>query len=201
MTKEIVVSLYRPFYNFFPSFKLGEIPFNLIIFALILLVSGILFHILRSQYSQKHITFMNTMIGISFILFGLISFGQTWIQADELSSDYRKINIKTTSKTYEFFFPDIYPFIEKCNKAIKSDFNEGTIVTNFDSQELRLYILKYFLYPKVDLIKKEKSNPRYLIVFRTGSAENFVPDNYKIIVQEGSFKILAIKTSEHDNGI
>ncbi len=69
----------------------------------------------------------------------------------------------------------------------------GKLITDLNVQTtLEPYILKYFLYPHVDLLA-ETVSAECLIVFRKNNPEQSVPDNYRIVGQFDEQSLIAVK--------
>ena len=104
----------------------------------------------------------------------------------------KRFSNQTIGQKYKYLFGPTYSYVrfvlnhahERCAGKLITDLNiNGT---------LEPYILKYFLYPDVDVLS-ETSDPTCLIIFRKANPEQSVPDNFEIVGKFDAQSLIALR--------
>lgn len=193
----VLKDFYKTDYNFSKAKIVHGINLNFYFYALVWIGTFLLrsFQILvkKTRLSFKKaipsLTISQIALGV-FILFPII---QVINQTNGLSEDWDKYWGKSIQQKYSFLYPYDYGFAEFALQNLSGQCT-GSLVTDFDpNKNLEPYMLRYFLYPRINLIYGNESKKDCLIVFRKKDPLNSVPPNYRITAEFGQYSLLAVK--------
>ena len=99
---------------------------------------------------------------------------------------------KTIDQKYLFEYGRTYAFYRFSLKHLPQHC-WGELITDFDPRgTLEPYILKYFFYPRVNLIDQHES-PSCLIIYQKFEPERFVPDDFEVVWEFDENSLVAVR--------
>ena len=162
--------------------------FSILFGALFLIVLRLFYSSHTKEFSKR------TLIrNSSLCVFVLIIAVQVYSQNDYLGSLRKSFSGQNIEQKYLRIFGQNYAYTRFVLNHVSGGKYSGRLITDLDpSQTLEPYILKYFLYPRVNLLDQTDS-PSYLIIFRKSEPERFVPDDFEIIGRFNSQSLVAMR--------
>ena len=193
----VLKDFYKTDYNFSKAKIVHGINLNFYFYAFVW-TAAFLLRTFQILVKKTHLSFKKTppslpisriALGV-FILFPVI---QVINQTNGLSEDWDKYWGKSIQQKYSFRYPYDYGFAEFALQNLP-DQCTGNLVTDFDpNKNLEPYMLRYFLYPKINLIYGDESKKDCHIVFRKKDPLNSVPPDYQIVGEFGRYSLVAVK--------
>jgi len=163
---------------------LNENPIFFWIYLLVILITASIFYV-QKAFLPKGQKFYDVLLFVTvFIFINLVGF-QTMSQHKFFSETAGIIHLNLDRKLH-LLLGDSYRFAKYGQKLFSYTKSSkpkmtGKLITDLDlSQTVEPYILRYVLYPKIDIISPTDS-PECLVVYQKSNPENSIPSHYKIV--------------------
>lgn len=185
---------YSPDWNFVELQPANAQLFHVFAYFLVIICffSLVLLGRLFPQFSLKGRCWRDTARFCTILVFLIVILFQVMSQNRFLDKFGKILLGKSTHEKYMHIYHHSYAYAQFVLEAVP--FNcHGQLITNFDiAKNLEPYVLKYFLFPRVNIID-EFSDPACLLIYSKDEPQRYVPDNYKIIGTFDRDSLIAIK--------
>jgi hypothetical protein len=178
-----------PQFNYIFSPLFSGISVNLLASVAILGALG-LFCILAFNRTRREYFRQFTFYFIVWIFLANVGI-QLMDQYAYLDHNWKFLINETIEQKYRRIFADTFAFAEFCLAHADSSQSTGRLITGFSTETaLEPYVVKYFLYPHINVIDPV-SDPRYLIILRKEEPLKLVPSDYEVLGIFGTKSLIA----------
>ena len=176
------MSFYNPNHNAFGISFFNEVPVFVCIYFLIIFLA-LVYRLLKKERPM--------LMPLAWIFLSAIVIFQTIDQHQFFRRTQARMAHKTEQEKKGLIFGYTYFFTEFA-KQFLPDHSQGQLSTDLDmTQTLEPYILKYELYPSIDLITPQSAD--CLIVFNKQDSKEVVGKDFKIIAYFDRNSLLALR--------